>query len=134
MSIFFDNLHQLLARHFDLREESLGEQVVSVWRSMGLDVTSERALTLHMLLPNEDAATELGFRVDQLPGFISAQIVEFIEHNDARTELALTFRMRPEPAMMDTLERLICATGADLDVKADGWSSDAILQSEVAAA
>lgn len=134
MSIFFDNLHQLLSRHFDIREESLGEQVVNIWRSMGLDVTSKRALTLHILTSNEDSATELGFRVDQLPGFMNAQVMGFYNHSDKHAEIALTFMMRPEPEMMDTLERLICAMGSDLDARADGWSSDAVIQPEYAVA
>ena len=134
MSQFFDGLRHLLSSHFTIREESIGEEVISAWRAMGLDLTRERALTMHVMLPGEDAAAELGFRAENLPAFLGAQVREVPPQDGLSAELSLTFRLRPEAEMLDTLERLVCALGSDLEARADGWSSDAILEGETIAA
>lgn len=134
MSVFFDGLRHMLSRHFTLREESIGEEVIGAWRAMGLDLTRERALTMHVLLPSEDAAAELGFRAETLPAFLGAQVRELAPQEGFTAELSVTFKMRPEAELLDTLERLVCALGSDLDARADGWSSDAVLEGEMIAA
>lgn len=124
MSRFVANLRNLLNKHFVLREEEMGEQVISVWRAMGLDLSVERPLTIHLMLPSEESAMELAFRAEGLPAFFSANVGQTVELNGMSTELTLTFLMLPEAEALDTLERLITAMGADLGAMADGWSSD----------
>ena len=124
MSRFVDQLRTILGRHFDIREETAGETVVSAWARMGLDLSAERGLTIHMQLPDEDAATELAFRADAIPGFERAHMAEIASADGLSTELTLTFRMKPEADAIDRLEQLVSAIGADLGAVADGWSAD----------
>lgn len=123
MSRFVDNLRSLLSRHFDIRDESLGEEVISVWKAMGIDVTRSRPLTIHVMLPSEDAAMELAFRLETLPAFAGARVSQVSPQNGLTFELAASFDMLPDARALDTLDRLIAATGADLDAQCDGWSA-----------
>lgn len=126
MSRFVENLRSLLNRHFVIRDEEMGEQVISVWRAMGLDLSVERPLTIHLMLPSEESAMELAFRAEGLPAFIGARVGQVGEMNGMTTELTLTFHMLPEAETLDTLERLITAMGSDLGAMADGWSCDTV--------
>lgn len=134
MSRFVENLRSLLSKHFVIRDEEMGEQVVSVWRAMGLDLSAERPLTIHIMLPNEDSAMELAFRAEGLPAFFGARVSQTDEMNGMNTELTLTFFMLPQAETLDTLERLITAMGADLGAMADGWSADTIIDHATRAA
>ena len=124
MSRFVENLRQLLNKHFTIREEDMGEQVVSVWQAMGLDLSVERHLSIHLMLPSEESAMELAFRAESLPALFGATVGQVSEMNGMTTELTLTFFMLPQAEAIDTLERLITALGSDLAAMADGWSSD----------
>ena len=124
MSRFVANLRTLLSKHFVIREEEMGEQVISVWQAIGLDLSVERPLTIHLMLPSEESAMELAFRAEGLPAFFSANVGQTAQMNGMTTELTLTFLMLPEAEALDTLERLISAIGADLGAMADGWSAD----------
>lgn len=134
MSRFVDNLRNLLNKHFVIREEEMGEQVISVWRAMGLDLTVERPLTIHLMLPSEESAMELAFRAEALPAFFGARVGQAAEMNGMTAELNLTFFMLPEAEALDTLERLITALGSDLGAMADGWSSDTAVEGTIRAA
>lgn len=124
MSRFVENLRGLLNKHFVIRDEAMGEQIVSVWRAMGLDLSVVRPTTIHIMLPSEEAAMELAFRAEGLPAFFGARVGQVAQMNGMTTELCLTFFMLAEAETLDTLERLITAMGADLGAMADGWSSD----------
>lgn len=134
MSRFVENLRHLLSKHFTIRDEEMGEQVVSVWQAMGLDLSVERPLTIHLMLPSEESAMELAFRAEGLPAFFGAGIGQVAEMNGMTTELTLTFFMLPKAETLDTLERLITALGSDLGAMADGWSSDTVADNSARAA
>jgi hypothetical protein len=134
MSRFVENLRHLLNKHFTIRDEEMGEQVVSVWQAMGLDLSVERPLTIHLMLPSEESAMELAFRAEGLPAFYGASVGQVAEMNGMTTELTLTFFMLPQAEAIDTLERLITALGSDLGAMADGWSSDTVADNATRAA
>jgi hypothetical protein len=134
MSVFVENLRSMLNRHFLIRDETLGEQVISVWSNMGLNLEGELDVTIHMLLPTETAATELAFRTEGLPGLINTAVQQIPPQNELTGELTATFRLLLTAETLDTLERLMCALGADLGAASDGWSLDADTAAEAIAA
>ena len=125
MSRLVDQLRIILGRHFEIREETAGESVLAAWGRMGLDLSAERGMSMHVLLPDEDAATELAFRAEAIPGFARATLAAAAAGRELAVELALTFHMTPEAEAINRLERLVLAMGGDLGAAGDGWSLEA---------